>query len=119
MPSAKSASMTGPDPARLAAFGDALDQALRAADITPAVVGAHVGVTDDAIRKWAKGQVEPPPWRVFAVERLLELAPGELSRHLGFVPVGVASVFAAIDADEALSERDRKVVRAAYRAVRS
>lgn len=111
--------MEPPTAEQLAAFGRALDEAMRAVPLAPAAVGAHVGISDDAVRKWVRGDVEPPPWRIFGVEQLLGLAPGELSHHLGFVPVGVASVFAAIDADPSLNERDRKVLRTTYRALRS
>ncbi len=119
MTGAESALMEGPTPEQLAAFGAALDAAMRSVPLGPAAVGAHVGVSDDAVRRWIRGETEPPPWRVFATERLLGLAPGELSYHLGFVPVSVVSVFAAIDADEGLSERDRRLLRTAYQGFRS
>lgn len=111
--------MAGPTSQQLSAFGRALDEAMRAFPLSPAAVGSHIGLTDDAIRKWVKGTTEPPPWRIFAVEELLGLAPGDLSRHLGFVPTGTVSVLAAIDADGSLTERDRKVLRTTYRALRS
>lgn len=119
MGGAESEAMRAPSADMLLMFGKALDEAMRSAGLAPAAVGAHVGVSDDAVRKWIRGDAEPPPWRVFGVEQLLELPPGDLSRHLGFVPVGTRSVLAAIDADQALTERDRKVLRTTYRALRS
>lgn len=100
------------------AFGRALDEAMRMASFTAPTVARHVGLTDDAVRKWIAGKSEPAPHLVFAVEQLLDVAPGDLSRHLGYVPVGTISVTAAIDADESLTDQARDIVRAAYRAAR-
>ncbi len=99
------------------AFGDAIDAAIRTAS-NVAAVAAHVDLTDDAVRSWIKGGSEPPPLTVFAVERFLELPPGDLSRHLGYAPVGSVSVTAAIDADEGLSDDARRILRVTYREAR-
>lgn len=110
---------TGPaSPEMRQAFAAALDEAIRAAS-TPVAVAEHVGLSDDAVRKWTRGLSEPPPLTVFAVERFLGLAPGELSRHLGYLPVGAStSVAAAVDADPRLNEVGRAGVLGAYRALR-
>lgn len=101
-----------------AAFGDALREAMGGR--SNVAVGRHVGLTDDAVAKWIRGESEPPPLTVFAVEEFLGVPPGDLSRHLGFLPVAAkVSVLSAIDADERLTDRDRKVLRAAYRALHS
>lgn len=105
------------DPEARDAFGRALSEALRAADISIASVARHVELTDDAVRRWLKGSAPEPPM-VFAVERFLDVAPGDLSRHLGYIPVGVTSVTAAIDADEALNDQGKAILRDAYRTAR-
>lgn len=100
-----------------AAFGAALREAM--GGLSNVAVGKHVGLTADAVAKWKSGESEPPPLTVFAVEQLLDVPPGDLSRHLGFLPVGTeVSVLASIDADASLTDRDRSVLRAAYRALR-
>lgn len=100
------------------AFGDALDRAMREADAAAPTVAAAVGLSPDAVRKWIAGRGEPKPLTVFVIEQLLGVPPGELSRHLGFVPVGVTSVAAALDADGALSAEGKRLLLAAYRAGR-
>lgn len=88
---------------------------MRHVAITAPAVARHVGLTDDAVRKWMTGKSEPAPHIVFAVEQLLAVAPGDLSRHLGYVPVGTTSVTAAIDADERLTPKDRRLLVRLYR----
>lgn len=104
-----------PNDERPRAFGRALGEAMRHAAVTAPAVARHVGLTDDAVRKWLSGKSEPNPHVVFAVEELLAVAPGDLSRHLGYVPVGTVSVPAAIDADELLGPKDRRLLIRLYR----
>lgn len=103
----------------LLAFGRALAEAMHAAQITPRDVAEAVGWTADYVLKLQKGTRAPNPWTLFAVEAHLEVQPGELSRHLGYVPAGaVSSVAAALEADEALTADTRRMLLAAYRAGR-
>lgn len=113
--------MTGPaTPEMRAAFGRALDEAMAENDIKPPALADAAAVTPDAVRKWMAGLREPEPQTVFVLEETLRLVPGELSRHFGYVPVGAhVSLLAAIDAAEELTDRDRKVLRATYRSLRS
>jgi len=107
------------DEARRRAFGQALGAAMRAADVKAPQVAAVVDLTADAVRKWLEGRSEPAPLTVFAVERLLEVPPGDISRHLGYVPAeSPSSVIEAIEADPALSVEAREIVTAAYRSAR-
>lgn len=110
--------MTGPTSDDLAAFGHALAEAMRAEDVSRSAVAARADVSPDMVARWMRGMNEPPPWRIFAVEELLRLPPGALSRHLGFVPVGIVSVLAAIDADPDLKEWDRQLLRQMYQSTR-
>lgn len=108
------------DDSQRRAFGAALDEAMRTREPPAAIteVALAAGVTDDAVRRWAKGLNHPPPATVFAIEELLDVPSGDLSRHLGYVPVGAVSVAAAIEADDRLSPVGRQIVLAAYRAAR-
>jgi len=44
------------------------------------------GVSQSMISHWTNGRNVPNPDQVFALEDGLGLAPGQLSRHLGYVP---------------------------------
>jgi hypothetical protein len=112
---------------RLAAFGKALDTALgtsRSRGWLGAEVARDLGedtpITASAVTQWINGDTEPkPPERVFAIERVVGVRPGTLSRLLGYLPLDakpVRSVIEAIDADTNLSEPMRAVLREAYRA---
>ena len=76
------------------AFSAALRAAMTAAGIeTPAELarrGQAVGVdrTAETYNTWVKGS-EPSRGELLALEALLGLEPGHLSRHLGWVPVDV------------------------------
>lgn len=108
---------TGPATAGMKAdFGAALREAMGAT--TAQALADHVGLTRDAVAKWMAGTTEPPPLTVFAVERFLGVTPGDLSRHLGYQPLGSPQVLAAIDADPALTDQGKAMLRAAYRAAR-
>lgn len=88
-----------------ATFAHALDLALAATPIPTADIASRVGVSRDAVRKWATNKGLPDPLTVFGLEQLLGLPPGEPSRHLGYMPAGAPpSVPAAIEADPLLLE---------------
>jgi hypothetical protein len=98
-----------------AAFGRALLEAM-GVDHSPAEIAEVVDVSEDAARRWLRGENAPrDPLAVFAIEQHLGCPPGDLSRHLGFVPVGAVSVTAAIEADEALTPEARRILLATYR----
>jgi transcriptional regulator with XRE-family HTH domain len=99
-------------------FGRTLADYLHAAELRAPALADAIGVTDDTVRKWINGAHAPDPATVFAVEETLGLPPGELSRHLGYVPVDAPAVTAAIEADPGLSPNQRAMLTAAYRAAR-
>lgn len=102
------------------AFGVALTAAMADRGVRAPAVAESIGLTDDAVRKWMGGRAQPDPQTLFAVERLLEVAPGALSHHLGYVPAGApTSVEEAVAADSRLNKMGRAAVLGAYRAVRS
>jgi len=77
-----------------AAFGAALRAAMVSAGIkTPAELtrrARSVGIdrTGETVNTWTRGS-EPSRIEVLALEVLLGVEPGHLSRHLGWVPVDV------------------------------
>lgn len=79
-------------------------------------------VSENAISLWLQGKSEPTRSKVFAIERVLRLAPGALSRLLGYVPAkGAAgtSVPDAIRADTRLGDLAREMLIASFnRAIR-
>lgn len=100
------------------AFGIALKTAIDTAGAEPAEVGERAGTSADTIYRWMRGETEPKwPALTFAIEEFLRVSPGDLSRHLGYVPVaGATNLAAAIDADPRLTVEAKEMLRAAYRA---
>ena len=105
-----------PDEGGRKAFGSALVDAIRSAGLTVPKLAELVGVSDDAVRKWTYGNPPTDPQRVFTIERHVEVSPGELSRHLGYLPVDAGvSVLAAIDADPRLPEVAKRLLAGSYK----
>jgi transcriptional regulator with XRE-family HTH domain len=67
-------------------FSTAVGDAFAVVDLSRAEVAQSLGVSEAAVSYWLAGQRVPDPDTVFVLERLLGCAPGELSRHLGYVP---------------------------------
>jgi hypothetical protein len=62
------------------------------------------------------GRDRMTPRQVFATETALGLAPGEIASAAGFAPLNApVSVVAAIEADDRLTDRDRRILRRLYR----
>lgn len=103
------------------AFGAALREARRVAGLTQVDLAAAVPTKQTNVSSWETGERMPREFGlVFEIERLLDVAPGSLSRHLGFLPVeaanGKSSVTAvqAIRSDPALDETAKRALSAAY-----
>lgn len=67
-----------------------------------------------------RGIKEPTVDVAFAIERVLGAKPGQLSRHLGYLPLDAkasTTVRSAIEADPMLDERGRRSLLAAYEAL--
>lgn len=78
-------------------------------------------VSEAAVSLWLLGRSEPSRQKVFAMEQVLEVRPGTLSRLLGYLPVGartLATADEAIRADPNLSRTAKRVLLAAYREAR-
>lgn len=72
-----------------------------------------------AMGHWLTGAAEPTRAKVYALEKVLAMKPGALSRLLGYLPVeaqAARTVAQAIESDPALTEDQRKMLLAAYRA---
>lgn len=102
-------------------FGRALAGALDAKGLTTGallevVAGSTTEGARGTVRKWITGEREPSRPKVLAIEAVLELEPGTLSRHLGWLPVGaepVPTVEAAILADPDLTAGQKNILLAA------
>lgn len=55
-------------------------------DLDQPTVAVLCDTTQQSVSRWLMGQVPTEPERQFAIEKALQLEPGALSRHLGFVP---------------------------------
>ena len=72
------------------------------------------------VSSWCRGGTIPPIASVESIEAHLDLVPGVLSRHLGWLPLSaVAStdVETAILMDDVLTPDQREVLLATYRAL--
>jgi transcriptional regulator with XRE-family HTH domain len=112
---------------QLESFGRALAATLKAKGLT---TGALLHVASDkggesgrnSVNRWILGKNEPSRPKVQAIEAVLELEAGTLSRHLGWVPVGakdVPTVEAAILADSQLTASQKNILLAALHDFRS
>lgn len=115
-----------PNSPALGAFGEATRIAREAAEYTQTDVANEMGYSQTAVVMWEFGQHSPPPEIVFKLERMLQLKPGALSQHLGYVPVDLAgkrpnltSVLEIIMQDTSLDERSRKAFFDLYKTLRA
>lgn len=111
----------GGGPARgPAAFAAALARAIEASPLNQTQIAAALnGRSQSTISEWASGRgAVPTPRDVFALEAILEVSPGELSRLLGYLPVEAverpALTLAILEAAE-LDDEAREILLLAYR----
>lgn len=105
---------------RWAAFGRALSAALTRSKKSQTVVARAIGVSNSMISEWKLGRAEPGrPALTFALERELDTDPGELSKHLGYVPLEAAarSWRNALVHDPEIDDRIRDALLAVIRAL--
>ncbi len=104
-------------------FGEALRRALAASGTSQRDLATELGLSSQSVvSQWISETHEPSPSRVFAIEEVLGLAPGTLSRLLGYLPlraVPALDVPAAVAADPELSSQNRAAVLAVYEVLRS
>lgn len=104
-------------------FGRELRAARKAKGMTQTDLANLVGVSQPAIAGYELATSAPGVQETFALENALEVKPGALSKHLGFLPAealrgGVSSVRRAIEEDPALDPADRKALLATYERLR-
>lgn len=95
-------------------------QAMRASMFSQDGLGEVIGKPQSTISSWERGEAEPPPHMVFAIEQACGKAPGSLSYALGYVPVGTdpnawIDVELAIQACPMLTTDERLVLSALFR----
>jgi hypothetical protein len=95
---------------------------MRPADLTRALRADGFLVHQAQMSSWCNGTKEPHRAVVITMERLLDLVPGLLCRHLGYLPtfaadVVVTDVETALLSDELLTPDQRQVLIATYRAL--
>lgn len=98
-------------------FGTALAGALRARGRTQHALGRSLGIGQSTISAWVADRAIPSQAVVFKVEAALHLAPGTLSRHLGYLPLDAAvpsTVLGCLAVDPALTDGQRAALRAVY-----
>lgn len=72
---------------QLHAFGEELEEALRSRGMSHAMLASTLGVAKSTVFTWRSGLSEAPYDLVFEMEQELQLPPGYLSHHLGYLPV--------------------------------
>lgn len=63
-------------------------------------------VSERTVRSWLRGERVTTPDRVFALEMVLEVAPGTLSHHLGYVPADAAATGVVLDETRRVAAED-------------
>lgn len=104
-----------------AGFGRALGDSLSVRRVTQRELADRLGVKQPTVSAWISGDAEPAPEIVFRIEEALELGPGTLSRHLGYLPPAAVKTSAGVETaildDPTLSIDAKNALLGAYRAV--
>lgn len=104
--------------AQLESFGRALAATLEAKGLTSGALlhipsATTVEGSRSTVTSWLRGRSEPSRPKVLALEQTLELPPGTLSRHLGWLPldaVEIPDVETSILADPDLSPAQKNIL---------
>lgn len=90
-------------------FGAALWAAMQSKDVSQSALARALGRGQSTVSTWIAGNAAPAPDVVFDIERQLEVPPGSLSHHLGYVPArsGAEPVIDAIERDPRLNDEQR------------
>lgn len=105
---------------RRRAFAAALVEARNVRGFTQGELGSEVGLGQPAISAWEAGENQPEPEVVFAVEEALDLPPGHLSKHLGYMPPksdgkATPGFEDVVMSDPLLDEQNKRAMVAMYR----
>jgi transcriptional regulator with XRE-family HTH domain len=101
-------------------FSEALKRAREESGMSLRALADAVEASHTVVAQWERGEHAPRPPRVRMLEHVLQLAPGSLSRLLGYWPAESADghsvgVIEAARADPRLGKRDRRILTAVYR----
>lgn len=105
-------------PAELKAFAAALRSALDAWPGRDHEAAKAAGISPERLSQYATGRHEPPRATVFAIERVLKLKPGGLSRHLGYLPIDARSIRSLediVDAEPGVPDFVKRTVKQLWR----
>jgi len=108
------------DVSRRLGFGRALSDALKVRTMKQEELAGLLGTTQSSVSGWVNGKYEPAAATVFAMERVLDLDPGSLSRPLGYLPVDPQSRSVTVEgaiAQSQLDDEDKAALAAVYRAL--
>lgn len=103
-------------------FGEALRLAMSAAGVTQESLAAAVGVGQAAVSQWVAG-ISSPKWPAltFAIEKVLRVRAGALSKYLGYLPLdavkSVADIETAIAEDPRLTPAQRETMLSVLRSI--
>lgn len=100
-------------------FGHGLSEALIARNLKQADLAELLSTTQSTVSAWINGRSEPAAATVFAIESVLELPPGFLSRLLGYLPLSVVgarpSVEEAMSSSEEVDEVSKRLALSVWR----
>jgi transcriptional regulator with XRE-family HTH domain len=102
-------------------FARALQRARSECGLSQRELAAALGVSQASVSQWLTGQSAPKPVRIAELERVLQLTPNALARHLGYSPSdesdpkSTMTVVEAVEADPRLGEREQRILVAVYR----
>lgn len=99
-------------------FGAALAEAMSSVGMRQADLAERFGTSQSTVSAWMHGK-KTRPVVVFAIEDILGLDPGTLSRHLGYLPVVTKGATPAtfddcVEGDRLLSASQKSVVKQMY-----
>ncbi len=103
-------------------FGSALCAARTTKRWSQEYLGLEMGVSQAAVAAWESGTNIPNNETIFKLEARLSLRAGQLSQHLGVLPLGASrpgrfGVIEAILRDHQISEENKRVLLATYHAM--
>jgi transcriptional regulator with XRE-family HTH domain len=85
-------------------FGAALAEARKLAGLTQRQLAERVDVVQSVVSSWETGERAPDQFDiVFEVEDALDLSPGRLSAHLGFLPITLDGESAPLTATDGIT----------------
>jgi transcriptional regulator with XRE-family HTH domain len=102
-------------------FAQELQRARSERHLSQRQLAAALGVSQATVSQWLTGQSAPKPGRTAKLERVLQLPPDTLARHLGYSqgdkpePKPAMTVMEAAEADPRLGERERRILAAVYK----